>query len=255
MNSGDEYIEKVELKNGEVIEADKFISNVHPVRTFEMIDSRLLRKTYIDRINSLEHSISIFSIYIVFKKNSFRYFNNNLYYYKGKDAWGVHLYDHVAWPDGYMAYTPANSENQEFAENMIVMTYMKYDELLKWDKTTVGKRGADYREFKKMKAEKLLDLMEEKFPGIRSHISSYYTSTPLTYRDYVATVNGSIYGILKNSSDPMRSFIFPKTRIPNLLLTGQNINLHGLLGVSVGSFMTCGVLLGTRNLYRKINDE
>ena len=153
-----------------------------------------------------------------------------------------------------MAYTPATAEYQEFADNMTVITYMKYDELLKWEKTTVGQRGTEYREFKKMKAEQLLDLMEEKFPDIRSHIISYYTSTPLTYKDYVGTIKGSIYGILKDSSNPLKTLIFPRTKIPNLLLTGQNINLHGLLGVSVGSFMTCGELLGTRNLYRKIHE-
>jgi hypothetical protein len=36
----------------------------------------------------------------------------------------------------------------------------------------------------------------------------------------------------------------PRTPIPNLLLTGQNLNLHGILGVSMTAFLTCSELLG-----------
>jgi all-trans-retinol 13,14-reductase len=255
MDQGDQFVEKVELSDGEHIEAKKFISNIHPVKTFEMINSGLIRKSYLTRINSIEYSISVFTLYIVFKENSFKYFNNNYYHYTGKDSWGLRMYDQSRWPEGYMAYTPATKETQEFADNMIVMTYMKYEELLKWENTTVERRGEEYKEFKRIKAEQLLDLMEEKFPGLRSHIKAYYTSTPLTYRDYVGTINGSIYGLLKDSNNPMKTFIFPRTKIPNLLLTGQNINSHGLLGVSIGSFMTCGELLGLRYLFNKINEE
>ena len=36
----------------------------------------------------------------------------------------------------------------------------------------------------------------------------------------------------------------PRTPLPNLLLTGQNLNLHGVLGVSMTSFFTCAEILG-----------
>ena len=39
--------------------------------------------------------------------------------------------------------------------------------------------------------------------------------------------------------------------IPNLLLTGQSLNLHGILGVSMTSFLTCAEILGMD----KINEE
>ncbi len=37
-------------------------------------------------------------------------------------------------------------------------------------------------------------------------------------------------------------------KIPNLFFTGQNINAHGMLGVAVGSIITCSELLGAENL-------
>lgn len=43
-----------------------------------------------------------------------------------------------------------------------------------------------------------------------------------------------------------------RTKLPGLYLTGQNINSHGILGVLVGTVVTCSDLLGTAYLYQQI---
>lgn len=100
----------------------------------------------------------------------------------------------------------------------------------------------------------MLDAVEKQFPGIKSRISSYYTSTPLTWRDYTGTKAGSAFGILKDYNRPLESMIFTRTQIKNLYLTGQNINMHGLLGVTISAVLTCGELLGIKNLLNKIKN-
>jgi all-trans-retinol 13,14-reductase len=40
--------------------------------------------------------------------------------------------------------------------------------------------------------------------------------------------------------------------VRNLLLTGQNVNMHGVEGVSIGSFLTCSELLGKKYLMEKL---
>lgn len=252
MDAKDQKMEYVELANGEKIFGKQFISNIHPVKTFELLHSKQIRKAYVNRINSVEHTISIFSVYIVFKENEFPYMNYNYYHNSDENVWGVKIYDHVPWPYGYMLYTPAHSKSDVYAESMVAITYMKYDELKQWENTTVERRGAEYKEFKKQKAEKFIDEIEKRFPGIRGKIKTYHTSTPLTYRDYTATVNGSIYGIQKDSTNPMKTFILPKTKIPNFFLTGQNTNLHGVLGTTIGALITCGEFVGLPYLFKKI---
>lgn len=255
MNPADEFVESIEIENHEPVYGKYFISNMHPVETFNKLESKLIRKVYLNRLKSIENTISIFSLYIVLKENSFKYFNYNYYHYKyGQSTWGPDVYDSIEWPGGYMFYTPASSKSDVYADCISVMTYMKYDELKQWENTTIEKRGSEYLEFKRKKAEQLLDLLEERFPGLRNCIKSYYTSTPLTYRDYTATVNGSMYGMMKDCNHPLNSFITPKTKIPNLFLTGQNINLHGVLGVSMGAMMTCANFVGLRYLFNKVNN-
>ncbi len=248
-------ISHVLLANGELIEAKYFISNINPEKTIELTGSNLHRNVYKKRISSIEQTISIFSLYIVFKQNEFKYMNYNSYYYNSENVWGVETYSPSNWPDGFMLYTPAVSSSDVYAESMIAITYMKYDELLKWENTTVEKRGDEYKKMKEQKANQLLEKIEKQYPGIKSKIKAYYTSTPLTYRDYTGTINGSVYGIMKDCNNPLKTFILPKTKVPNLLMTGQNINLHGVMGVTIGSLLTCGELIGFDFLLKKIRES
>jgi all-trans-retinol 13,14-reductase len=115
-------------------------------------------------------------------------------------------------------------------------------------------RGADYEVFKREKAEKLFDMVEKHFPGFKENIKSYTCATPLSARDYIGTDDGSLYGYAKDYREPLKTFIAPQTKIPNLLLTGQNINMHGVLGVTISAIMTCSSLLGLDYLIQKVRD-
>ena len=156
------------------------------------------------------------------KPESFPYLNTNYYHYKRLDVWdGIH-YKPEEWPDGYALFCPASSKSEKYADGLSAMMYMEINEFEPWINTynTIPKaqkdRGAGYEDFKIEKAERMIDLLEQKFPDIRSCIQSYSTSSPLSYRDYIGTKDGTIYGIIKDYKDPIKTFISPKTKIPNL---------------------------------------
>jgi len=244
----------VKLSNGESYFSKYFISSIHPSKTLEMIDKDRIRSAYRERIMNLENTTSNFILYIVFKENSFEYLNHNVYYYKNDDVWQTHDHTGKDWPCNYLLITPSSSQKQKYADCASVLTYMHMEEVRKWEHTTVEHRGDDYQAFKQQKAEQLLDTVEIRFPGFRSTIKKYYTSSPLTFRDYTGTVDGSIYGVAKDCHEPLKTLIMPRTKIPNLFLTGQSIILHGVLGVTIGSVTTCAELLGMKYLVEKINN-
>jgi len=62
-----------------------------------------------------------------------------------------------------------------------------------------------------------------------------------------------MYGIVKNYKDPLRTFIDPRTKLPNLYLTGQNLNMHGILGVSLSALATCVAITGNESIIEKIS--
>lgn len=249
---------KVETAEGEQFEGKYFISNIHPHLTLDMIGDHKIRKSYVRRIRSLKNTISCFNLHLVFKENTFPYFNYNYYHYnKQEHVWAYDNYSSEEYPHCYMLCTPASSKSDEFAESLTMMTYMTYDEVAKWENTfnTVAdesERGNGYEDFKQMKAEKCIIALEKKYPNIRSCIKSVHTSTPLSFRDYIGTHDGAMYGIVKDYNEPLRSFISPKTKVPNLFLTGQSLNMHGILGVTISSVLTCSEFLGRSTIMQNI---
>jgi all-trans-retinol 13,14-reductase len=243
----------IETSDGEVFEARNFISSIHPVSTLRMIPENRIRHAYRERILGLEQTTSNFSLYIVFHKDSFPYLNHNLYYYRQNKVWDAQLADPSGWPYNFLLITPAVSRSDKFADSATVMLYMNYDEVRRWENTKINKRGQDYLDFKQERTERILRVLENHFPGFRKTVKSVYSSSPLTYRDYTGTLEGSLYGVLKDCNDPLRTLISPKTKIPNLYLTGQSIILHGVLGVTIGAVTSCASMLGMDYLVDKIN--
>lgn len=242
----------VETEDGEVISADVVISAIHPSRTVELVDSHLLRPVYRRRMMNLRNTPGGFSVYLKFKPGTMPYMNSNFYGYQGDTPWNCEHYDGADWPKGYLYMHFCSEESPRYARSGVILTYMRYDEVARWNGTKVGKRGEDYEQFKRHRAELLIDAVCRDIPGLRDSIESYYTSTPLTYQDYTGTTGGSMYGVAKDITLGSESRVPHRTRIPNLLLTGQNINSHGMLGVLVGSIVTCSELLTSEHIYQQI---
>lgn len=232
------------LADGTIIEGNYIISNIHPQVTLQKLDSHLIRKSYRTRINGIKNTISNFTVYIKFKENMTPYLNYNYYFYDSNTVWDSSSYEINKWPNSYLFMHQCNKEGQKFSKSAKLIGFMKFDEVKKWENSSVGKRGSDYLEFKEEKAKLLLDKLEISFPGIKNSIEHYYTSSPLTYRDYTATSEGSMYGIEHNINYPMQTLISQRTKIPNFFLTGQNINSHGIFGVTIGAIITCAEFLG-----------
>ena len=126
------------------------------------------------------------------------------------------------------------------------MSYMRYEEVAQWANTNIMKRGEAYEKFKHDRAERLINAVEQHAPGLRESIDCYFTSTPLTYEQYTSTKEGSMYGVAKDVKLGSACHVPSRTRIPNLLFAGQNVNSHGMLGTLVGTLVTCGEVLGDK---------
>ncbi|NLR82009.1 phytoene desaturase family protein [Chitinophaga eiseniae] len=255
-----DQVDHIVLQDGTRARATHYISNLHPAQTMAMTHSDTLRSAYRNRVQQLENSVGAFVLNVVLKPGTFRYLNYNHYYHATPDAWAGIDYRAEEWPQTYAMYVSASSRHETYADSLSVMTYMRYAEMGPWQHTihTVLQpegRGADYEAFKQQKADLLIDCVEKQFPGFRNCIQSYYVATPLSYRDYIGTGDGSMYGIMKDSADPLRTMISARTKLSNLYLTGQNLNLHGILGVTISGVITSAELLGMDFLVDEINQS
>jgi all-trans-retinol 13,14-reductase len=254
----DGQVTAAELSDGSTIHADYFVSNTTPANTYRMTDSNLIRSVTRKRVEAMPNTVSSFILNIVFKKGQFPYIKHNYYYQKSGSVWEMESYTESNWPLGYAIYCSPGAK-KEFATGMTIFAYMRYDEVRSWENSfnTVSSkqnRGEEYEAFKDKKAEQLLKRVEEKFPGLRKSILHTYTSTPLTFRDYIGNQDGNLYGTAKDYQNPMGTLISPKTRIPNLFLTGQYLNLHGILGTAISGLITSIALTGKDDFIEKIRN-
>ncbi|MCX6281304.1 MAG: NAD(P)/FAD-dependent oxidoreductase [Bacteroidetes bacterium] len=245
---------QVETAGGEMFVAGRVIAGIHPQSAVSILDPSLVKRSFQSRIMRMENTISSFGLYLGLKPGSFPYMDHNLYYHKTRDAWAGREFKKEQWPGMYFIYTPSGARQGDHSSAVCILSYMSFDEVRRWEGTSAGKRGPDYKSFKSEYAEKLLQMVERKFPSIRSSINSMEVSTPLTWRDYTGTPDGSMYGIRKESSNYLKTLILPHTKIPGFYFTGQNLNMHGAPGVTIGAIMTCAEILGLEYLFNKIRD-
>jgi len=245
----------VETSDGSIFHADNIISNVHPATTMDFIGRDSIKNSFRARMKRKENTISAFAVHIIMKDKTFKYRNHNYNYYKGEEVWYASHYDSSKWPEHYYMHCSVPNDGSEYTNSLGLLTHMLYEEVEQWAELPMNRRGDDYNEFKTKKAEQLIDLATIQFPELKDNIAGFSVSTPLTYKDYLGSPKGSMYGTMRDCNNPVGSYISPRTKINNLYFTGQNINLHGILGVSLSAILTCGEFVGTNSILKEINDE
>ncbi|MCD7914830.1 MAG: NAD(P)/FAD-dependent oxidoreductase [Tannerellaceae bacterium] len=239
--------------NGETYEGKTFISNVHPAITNNWIkQSNRMKKNYRNRISCLENTFGMFTLSLRIKPHALKYFNWNQYIYKKPDVWTFHLQNNPV--SGILVSCRIPEDGSEYTQQIDILTPMTWDKCEQWTHTTVGRRGNEYREMKERIAGECITLAGQFIPGLYNMIAGSYTSTPLTYRDYTYTPRGSAYGLRKDYRDPVVTMLSPRTPIPNLFLTGQNLILHGLHGVTMTTLYTCAEIIGKDYIWNIIKN-
>ena len=239
--------------NGEIYEGTIFISNIHPAVTCNLVkQSSRMKKVYRSRITHLENTFGMFTVSLRIKPQTLRYFNWNQYIYKEPDVWTFHLKNNPV--SGVLVSCRIPEDGSKYVQQVDLLTPMNWSECEQWSHTEVGRRGEDYKAMKKRVADECITLAERFIPGLRDRITGCYTSTPLTYRNYTLTPEGSAYGLRKDFRNPIITLLSPRTPIPNLLLTGQNLMLHGLHGVTMTALFTCAEVLGKEPIWNIVKN-
>ena len=243
----------VTINEEDYMEADWVISSVHPAYTVSLVgDSQKIRRIYRSRIANLDNTFGMFTANIRLKPGMLPYENKNIYIHRpDADLWRVDTLN----TESVLVNYSVPEEYSSTAVNIDLLSPMSWHEVEKWANYPVGRRGDDYVAYKEAKAEECIRLVEKRLPYLRGAIDKVFTSSPLSYHSYVASAEGCAYGIRKDYNKPMFTVLTPKTPIPNLLQTGQSLNLHGILGVTMTSFFTCTEILGMETVIKDLYIE
>ena len=235
--------------------ADKYISAIHPCSLLSLMKEDAFPRSYRTRLREIPNTYSAFTVYIIFKENTFKYINHTCYC---QDDYGIiwnYGNEDIKWPQGFMYMTPPEEKQGIYANKLTITSPMSFEYTKKWENSQTGQRGKDYEDWKKECAEKLISKLEIIYPNFRNCIEHIYTASPLTIRDYYNIKEGSMYGYRKDSENITLSQVPIYTKIRNLFLTGQNINLHGICGVPLTAINTAEAIVGENIIVDKINKK
>lgn len=251
----EKMVREVATTDGCVYNADRYISAIHPVEMLRLVSEGAFLRGFVKRLNEIPNSYSAFSLFIDLKPGVFPYIDHTCYFMEDYGTmWSQAEQSADTFPQGFMYMTPPDREQGKYASRMLVHCIMGFDEVRRWENTTPGRRGAEYEAWKQERIERVTAKLNLLFPGFDDMAAHIYAASPLTVRDYYHTKEGALFGYRKDSDNPVLTQIPVYTKVRNLLLTGQNINLHGICGVPLTAINTAEAILGTNTIINLIND-
>jgi all-trans-retinol 13,14-reductase len=124
-----------------------------------------------------------------------------------------------------------------------LVTVAPWEWFAKWDGTRWHKRGEDYDALKEKLSSRLLSELDHLVPAVRGHIAHTELSTPLSTKHFAAWEQGEIYGLDHGPARFRQRWLKPKTKVPGLYLTGQDVVTCGVSGALLGGVLCASVLL------------
>lgn len=246
----------VKMSDGHVINSTKIISSAGAINTFKHLVPKEISKKhgYLEHLNSIKSSKAHLGMYIGLKgsphalklpKTNFWIFPD---YDAGKAFDKFEANSQEEFPVVYISFPAAKDpewqKNNPNKSTIEIVTPCPYEWFAKWKDEPWGKRGEDYNKLKDHFTDRMLEALYAKLPHLRGKIDYHETSTPLSTEFFCAYKKGELYGLDHNPQRFEQSWLRPKTTIPGLYLSGQDVLTCGVGGAMMGGLMAAVSVLG-----------
>jgi all-trans-retinol 13,14-reductase len=251
-------IESCLLERGERLFGRCFVSNAHPHTTLDLLPEGTLRPAYVNRVRAMKNSIGSIAGYYQLDGAPTERRNHNLYWFNSWDVdaclrQGGFSDQHPVDSRVIFATFPSDRETAwEGPRVMLALGVMDWGEVEPWARSQTGKRGPDYEAFKNRHGAELQRVVEAAVPEYAGKMTQIEVSTPLSNRDYTGAAEGGMYGLARTIDQWGKYALQSRTRLENLYLTGHSIMMPGVVGVTIGAFVTCAHLLGFEHVFEKV---
>lgn len=254
------------MEDGTRIDCDVIVSDAGVFNTFERLLPRSVveQSGYARLLSHVRPSIAHLGVYIGLKGTAEELGlpKTNYWIYPDNDYDGA-LERFCADPEApfpvvYISFPSAKdpdfSRRHPGRSTIEIVAPAPYAWFERWAASTWGQRGDDYESFKAELGERLLGYLYRKLPQLRGRIDYYEVSTPLSTDWFCNYSRGELYGLDHDPERFRQDWLGPRTRIPGLWLTGQDVMSCGVVGAMMGGVMTvltlAGLVRGTRLLRR-----
>src|SRR5690554_2015795 len=247
----------VKMADGTEVRAPVVISNAGVFNTFgKLLPEKVAKQSgYLKKLDTVKRSMASLGMYIGIQDTAENLGlpKTNYWLYTSEDYEGS-LERFFADPENepvplvYISFPSA--KDPEFLAKypgratIEIVAPGPHDWFAQWADKPWGKRGEDYDALKEKWSQRLLERLYEHFPQLRGKIDYYELSTPLSTDFFCRYETGEIYGLDHDPSRFEQKWLKPKTSIPGLYLTGQDVITCGVAGAMIGGLATAVVITG-----------
>lgn len=133
-----------------------------------------------------------------------------------------------------------------------IISFVTPEAFERWAGTRPKERGRDYEALTSSMARALIDLAESAVPGLKDAVRYVEVGTPLTVEHYTSHTDGCFYGLPLTPKRFHADLDTPSTPITNLILTGQDAGMPGIVGAAMAGLSAACKALGPAG-YPRIN--
>ena len=250
----------VEMADGHRIDCPCVISSAGVDNTFGRLLPRAVvdRTGYSDSMKSVRPSVGHLCLYVGLREtaDALALPRTNFWIYPHNDfdaALDRFLADDEApFPVVYISFPSAKDPDylnrHPGTATIEIVAPAPYEQFEKWQGSTWGKRGDDYDVLKEQLSERLLRHLYDKLPHLEGKVDYYELSTPLSTAWFSAYRHGELYGLDHTPERLQQDWLTPRTKIPGLWLTGQDILTCGVTGAMMGGLLTVTAMAGARKI-------
>ena len=250
----------VRMKDGHRIDCDCVVSSAGVDNTFNHLlpETVAERDGYTKRLETVEPSFGHIGIYVGLdgtaedlglpRTNYWIYPSND--YDAAVDAFVRN--PEAPFPVVYISFPSAKDpdyENRHPGTSTIeIVAPAPYEWFAKWQDRTWGQRGDDYEALKQRFGARLMDVLYDKVPQARGKVAYHEVSTPLSTNWFGGYRHGELYGLAHTAGRFEQDWLRPRTEIPGLWLTGQDILTCGVTGAMMSGLITSLAMIGPRRM-------
>ncbi|HET8848911.1 MAG TPA: NAD(P)/FAD-dependent oxidoreductase, partial [Marinobacter sp.] len=241
----------VRMADGTDVQAPLVISNAGVFNTFGKLlpEDAPHRDDYLQKLGQVKRSMASVCLYIGLKDTAenLQLPKTNFWIYPGADYEGqLQRFwedpEKADIPLTYISFPSAKDPTFETRypgrSTIEIVAPGPYEWYAEWADQPWGKRGEAYEAMKEAYAQRLLEKLYDKLPHLRGKVDYYELSTPLSTNYFCRYEHGEIYGLDHTPERFEQDWLKPKTRIPGLYLTGQDVLTCGVVGAMIGGLMT-----------------
>ncbi|CAH1788800.1 unnamed protein product [Owenia fusiformis] len=134
---------------------------------------------------------------------------------------------------------------------LIIIGIVNYEWFEPWENQRVMKRGDEYDDLKNAIGQNMWKKVLVHYPQLEGRLAYMNVGSPLSNNYYIGSNRGECYGMAHNSprfSATNSAHLRPKTDIPGLFITGQDVLTCGFAGALFGGILSASAVLG-RNTF------